>query len=116
MLVLQGFITNADYSGKKTVMVLFINGRPVECSPLKKAIENTYSSMLPKAAKPWLYLVGPCACLRDLQIKRANFFELCAGPPITLDGNAVPPDLKLSMPLSFLCIFCWQTDQLPLVD
>ena len=58
---MQGFITNADYSGKKTDLVLFINGRPVDCSPLKKAIENTYSSMLPKAAKPWLYLVNPIA-------------------------------------------------------
>ena len=56
---MQGYITNADYSGKKTVLVLFINGRPVDCSPLKKAIENTYSSMLPKAAKPWIYLVNP---------------------------------------------------------
>ncbi|PSC68750.1 DNA mismatch repair MLH1 [Micractinium conductrix] len=31
----EGYISSADYSGKKTHMVLFINGRSVECKPLK---------------------------------------------------------------------------------
>ena len=39
-------------------MVLFINGRPVDCSPLKRALEATYAAILPKAAKPWVFLVG----------------------------------------------------------
>ena len=55
---MQGFVSNADYSGKKTVLVLFINGRPVDCSPLKRALEATYAALLPKAAKPWVFLVG----------------------------------------------------------
>ena len=55
---LQGFVSNADYSGKKTVLVLFINGRPVDCSTLKRALEATYAAILPKAAKPWVFLVG----------------------------------------------------------
>ena len=55
--VLQGFVSNADYSGKKTVLVVFINGRPVDCSPLKRALEATYAAILPKAAKPWVFLV-----------------------------------------------------------
>lgn len=56
--VVQGYISNADYNGKKTVLVLFINGRPVDCSPLKRALEATYAALLPKAAKPWVFLVG----------------------------------------------------------
>ncbi|KAL3158286.1 DNA mismatch repair protein [Trebouxia sp. C0009 RCD-2024] len=52
----EGYISNADYNGKKTVLVLFINGRPVDCSPLKRALEATYAALLPKAAKPWVFL------------------------------------------------------------
>ena len=54
---MQGYISNADYNGKKTVLVLFINGRPVDCSPLKRALEATYAAILPKASKPWMFLV-----------------------------------------------------------
>ena len=53
----QGFISNADYAGKKTTFILFINGRPVDCNPLKRSIELTYSTVLPKASKPWIFLV-----------------------------------------------------------
>ena len=62
-LCAQGLMTGADYSGKKTTLVLFINGRPVECSPLKRALELTYSRLLPKAAKPFLFLVLPSSLL-----------------------------------------------------
>ena len=51
-------MTGADYSGKKTVLVLLINGRPVECLPLKRALEATYAGILPKAAKPFVFLVS----------------------------------------------------------
>ncbi len=54
---MQGFVSNADFIGKKTMLVLFINGRPVDCSPLKRALEATYAAILPKAAKPWIFLV-----------------------------------------------------------
>jgi len=50
-------VSNADFNGKKTMLVLFINGRPVDCSPLKRALEATYAAILPKAAKPWIFLV-----------------------------------------------------------
>lgn len=50
-------MSNADFNGKKTMLVLFINGRPVDCSPLKRALEATYAAILPKAAKPWIFLV-----------------------------------------------------------
>lgn len=39
------------------MLVLFINGRPVDCSPLKRALEATYAAILPKASKPWMFLV-----------------------------------------------------------
>ncbi|GJP55119.1 hypothetical protein CLOM_g14106 [Closterium sp. NIES-68] len=52
---MRGFISSANYSAKKTTMVLFINNRLVECSPLRKACEATYAAILPKAARPFLY-------------------------------------------------------------
>ena len=51
-------MSGADYSGKKTQLVLFINGRAVESTPLKRALEATYATLLPKAAKPFVFLVG----------------------------------------------------------
>lgn len=54
---LSGFVSGGDYNGmKKTMMVLFINGRLVECSPLRRALEMTYAATLPKANKPFMYL------------------------------------------------------------
>ncbi|PNW88590.1 hypothetical protein CHLRE_01g036050v5 [Chlamydomonas reinhardtii] len=54
---LEGLISGANYgSGKKTVLVLFINGRCVECAPLRRALEGVYAALLPKASKPWLFL------------------------------------------------------------
>jgi DNA mismatch repair protein MLH1 len=52
-----GYVSGADYNGKKkTTMVLFINDRAVECTPLKRALEATYTAMLPKAIRPFIYL------------------------------------------------------------
>ncbi|GLJ54312.1 hypothetical protein SUGI_1165300 [Cryptomeria japonica] len=53
---MEGLVSSANYSAKKTTMVLFINDRLVECSPLKKAIEVVYSAILPKASKPFIYM------------------------------------------------------------
>jgi len=55
---MQGIVSGTDYAGKRTSLMLFINGRPVECSPLKRAIEITYTTLLPKAAKPWVFLAS----------------------------------------------------------
>lgn len=52
----EGFITGADYAGKVTKLILFINGRSVDFPPLKRCMEATYASLLPKAAKPWIFL------------------------------------------------------------
>ncbi|KAK9820973.1 hypothetical protein WJX81_004838 [Elliptochloris bilobata] len=54
--IAEGYVSSADYSGKRAVLVLFINGRPVDCAPLKRALEATYASVLPKAAKPFVFL------------------------------------------------------------
>ncbi len=57
MACAQGLISGANYvSGKKTVLVLFINGRAVDCPPLRRTLEGLYGSLLPKAARPWLFL------------------------------------------------------------
>ncbi|MFT7816357.1 DNA mismatch repair protein Mlh1 isoform X2 [Arapaima gigas] len=53
---LKGFISNANYSVKKVIFLLFINHRLVESSALKKAIETVYSAYLPKNTHPFLYL------------------------------------------------------------
>ncbi|KAG6292207.1 hypothetical protein E4U46_000451 [Claviceps purpurea] len=48
--------TNANYHIKKTVFLLFINNRCVESSQLKKALEQTYDSYLPRGGRPFIYL------------------------------------------------------------
>ncbi|EDV27230.1 uncharacterized protein TRIADDRAFT_50100 [Trichoplax adhaerens] len=53
---MNGLISNANYSAKKCIFLLFINHRLVECSNLRKAIENVYAAYLPKHTHPFLYL------------------------------------------------------------
>ncbi|XP_063046973.1 DNA mismatch repair protein Mlh1 [Engraulis encrasicolus] len=53
---LYGYISNANYSVKKCILVLFINHRLVESTALKKAIETVYAAYLPKNTHPFLYL------------------------------------------------------------
>ncbi|XP_017550888.1 DNA mismatch repair protein Mlh1 [Pygocentrus nattereri] len=53
---LKGYISNANYSVKKCILILFINHRLVESSALKKAIETVYTAYLPKNTHPFLYL------------------------------------------------------------
>ncbi|KAL8755979.1 MAG: hypothetical protein Q9199_003261 [Rusavskia elegans] len=52
----SGWTTNANYHVKKTTILLFINHRSVESSAIKKAIEQTYSTFLPKGGHPFTYL------------------------------------------------------------
>ncbi|XP_076022839.1 DNA mismatch repair protein Mlh1 [Genypterus blacodes] len=53
---MNGYISNANYSVKKCILILFINHRLVESSALKKAIETVYAAYLPKNTHPFLYL------------------------------------------------------------
>lgn len=51
-----GWASNANYHVKRTTILLFINHRSVESSAIKKAVEQTYSTFLPKGGHPFLYL------------------------------------------------------------
>ena len=52
----SGWTSNANYSVKKTTILLFINHRSVESSAIKKAVEQIYSAFLPKGGHPFTYL------------------------------------------------------------
>jgi DNA mismatch repair protein MLH1 len=51
-----GLITNANYSCKKNVLVLFINDRLVECASVKKVVDAVYADVLHKHSHPFVYL------------------------------------------------------------
>lgn len=51
-----GWVSNANYHGKKPCVLLFINHRAVESSAIQKAVSQTYSSFLPKGWHPFVYL------------------------------------------------------------
>ncbi|KAF1985112.1 DNA mismatch repair protein MutL [Aulographum hederae CBS 113979] len=52
----EGWISNANYSVKRTTLLLFINHRSVESSAIKKGVEQTYATFLPKGGHPFVYL------------------------------------------------------------
>jgi hypothetical protein len=52
----QGYISNLTYMGRRSVLILFINGRPVEQGQLRRAIEAVFTAQNPKANKPWVFL------------------------------------------------------------
>ena len=41
---------------RKSVCLLFINNRLVQCSAIKRSLENLYSLYLPKSTHPFVYL------------------------------------------------------------
>lgn len=52
----EGLVSNANYSAKRTTLLLFINHRSVDSTVIKRAVEQTYSMFLPKGGKPFAYL------------------------------------------------------------
>ncbi|KAG2151212.1 histidine kinase-like ATPase [Suillus bovinus] len=52
----DAYFTNANYQGKKTALLLFINHRLVESQRIKRSIESIYSGILPKGSSPFVYL------------------------------------------------------------
>jgi DNA mismatch repair protein MLH1 len=52
----NGWVSNANYSAKRTQMLLFINHRSVESPAIKKSVEQTYATFLPKGGHPFFYL------------------------------------------------------------
>ena len=53
---MTGFISNANFSVKKVIFLLFINNRLVDCTNLRKAIEVIYVNYLPKDKHPFVYM------------------------------------------------------------
>lgn len=52
-----GAISTSNYVNKKKIQpVLFINGRLVQCDPLKRSIMSIYGYFLPKGNQPFVYL------------------------------------------------------------
>jgi DNA mismatch repair protein MLH1 len=62
-----GYITNSNYHAKKTTFLLFINSPPsirlelmidrsVDSTPLRRALEQVYTTFLPKGGHPFIYL------------------------------------------------------------
>jgi DNA mismatch repair protein MLH1 len=52
----DGLVSNANYTSKRSTLLLFINHRSVDSSAIKKAVEQTYAVFLPKGAKPFIYI------------------------------------------------------------
>ncbi|KAJ7322630.1 hypothetical protein JRQ81_018917 [Phrynocephalus forsythii] len=53
---MKGYVTNANYSVKKCIFLLFINHRLVDSGALRKVIETVYAAYLPKNTHPFLYI------------------------------------------------------------
>ena len=51
----KGYLSNANYSNKKSTYLFFINNRLVDCSPLRKAFDAFYTTLLPKGGRPFVY-------------------------------------------------------------
>lgn len=56
VVIVEGKISNGNYSAKKAVLIIFINNRLVECTSLRKAIDAVYSEILPRHMHPFVYL------------------------------------------------------------
>ncbi|GAA5939100.1 uncharacterized protein JCM15063_004425 [Sporobolomyces koalae] len=48
--------TGLNYQAKKGIYYFFINNRYVDCSPLKRALEGFYGTLLAKGSHPFVYL------------------------------------------------------------
>ena len=55
-LDIDAYVTNANVSLKKFTFLLFINGRLVECTSLKKSLDLLYQTFLPRGASPFIYM------------------------------------------------------------
>jgi DNA mismatch repair protein MutL len=52
----SGYVSNANYSTKRSTFIFFINHRLVESSSIKKMLESFYTEILPKTGYPFVYL------------------------------------------------------------
>ncbi|CEH14557.1 DNA mismatch repair protein-MLH1 family [Ceraceosorus bombacis] len=52
----EGYISGANWSAKRTTFLCFINHRSVDCPALKRSFEALYAAYLPKGGHPWIYI------------------------------------------------------------
>ncbi len=53
----DGFVTGAEYASSRAArLVLFINGRSVDCAPLRRALEAAWAELLPNRPRPFAFL------------------------------------------------------------
>ncbi|KAG8461227.1 hypothetical protein KFE25_002416 [Diacronema lutheri] len=83
--------SDANWAAKRPSVVVFVNGRLVECAPLAAAIEREYSPFLPRGAHPFalLQLSAPAARV-DVNVHPTKADVLLAdeGEAIALVQNA----------------------------
>ena len=53
---MTGLVSNANYSVKKGIMMLFINHRLINSPAIKKALDQVYTVCLPKGMHSFVYL------------------------------------------------------------
>ena len=53
---MDGYISNTNFHQPKSTFILFINHRLVESNCIKKAVEQSYATLVPKSAHPFVYL------------------------------------------------------------
>ncbi|XP_024945642.1 DNA mismatch repair protein Mlh1 isoform X2 [Cephus cinctus] len=53
---MHALVTNPNYSAKRMTLLLFINHRLVDSTPIRKMLEDLYSIYLPKKTHPWCYV------------------------------------------------------------
>jgi len=52
----QGWVSGANWSAKRSQFLCFINNRLVDCPSLKRSLVALYSTLLPRGGHPWIYL------------------------------------------------------------
>mmetsp|Transcript_8137 Transcript_8137/g.16405 ORF Transcript_8137/g.16405 Transcript_8137/m.16405 type:complete len:787 (-) Transcript_8137:1060-3420(-) len=52
----HGHISNSSLHLKKGIFICFVNGRLVDCQPIKRSMDSVYSGILPRGAHPFVYL------------------------------------------------------------
>ncbi len=55
-LSVHGYISNANYSSKRPVFILFINDRLVQSSAIKRTLDSVYNNILPKGSHSFVFL------------------------------------------------------------